>query len=275
MELSRATVVTLGTRLPPSLGVFGRLQALLRREDTELGEIVELVRIDPALTFQVIKLANSAFFGLRSRCESLEEAVGRIGFGDIHQMVGLAVSRQAFQGELAVYGVAAGRLWENAVACASLSAQFAALAGAEAAGAYSTGLLRNIGKVVINNHAPAARYPGEEAAPDAAAWEKELCGYSSAEVAAVLLDHWRFAPETVAAVATHRAPAAAGAARLHLACGVVMEWGCELPGETQGWRRDEALLTQAGVPAEELTGAIERARAHFAKCALIEWSSAA
>ena len=102
MKLDRETIVSLGSRLPPSLGVLGRLQTLLQDPEANLDDIVELVNIDPALTFQVIKLANSALYGLRSRCESLDEAVARVGFGDIHQIVGLAVSRHAFQGELPV-----------------------------------------------------------------------------------------------------------------------------------------------------------------------------
>lgn len=280
MTLDREIIVSLGTRLPPSLGVLGRLQALLDDPGTDLEDIVELVRIDPALTFQVIKLANSALYGLRSRCESLEEAVSRVGFGDIHQIVGLAVSRQTFQGELPAYDIAGGRLWENAVAVGVLNAEFAALAGADARAAYATGLLRNIGKVVLNNHAPHARYPGEATAADAYAWEKAQHGMHGAEVSAVLLDHWRFSPEMIAAVGAHRSPAetkefSGSAVRLHLACGHVVAWGCALPGESVGWCLDEAQLACAGVSAEQVDGAVERAKKRFTLCSMIEWSQAA
>ncbi len=280
MQLGHDSIVSLGTRLPPSLGVLGRLQALLEDAEADLADIVELVHIDPALTFQVIKLANSALYGLRSRCESLDDAVARVGFGDIHQIVGLAVSRQSFQGELPAYEIAGGRLWENAVAAGTLCAHFAELAGANAQHAYATGLLRNIGKVVLNNHAPHLRYPGEGVAADVQAWEKHQHGFSSAEVSAVLLDHWRFSPEMVGAVCSHRTPEesaefSAGAARLHLACSVLTEGGCQLPGESGGWRRDAEMLTRAGVAEEFLDGAIAQARAQFAKFALLEWSHAA
>jgi HD-like signal output (HDOD) protein len=280
MNLTRETIVSLGSRLPPSLGVLGRLQELLARADADLEDIVQLVNIDPALTFQVIKLANSALYGLRSRCESLEDAVSRVGFGDIHQIVGLAVSRHAFQGELPAYDIAGGRLWENAVAIGTLNAEFATLAGADARGAYATGLLRNIGKVVLNNFAPHAVYPGEALAPDAAAWEKAQHGMNSAEVSAVLLDHWRFSPETVAAVAAHITPAqqpefAASATRLHLACGMAVARGCALPGEGTGWCMEPAMFRLAGVPEEEIAPAVERAHRRFVACAMLEWSHAA
>ena len=80
MSLGRDTIITLGSTLPPALGIFGRLQSRLRDPDSELADIVDLVRVDPALTFQVIRLSNSVLYGLKSRCHSLDEAVGRVGF---------------------------------------------------------------------------------------------------------------------------------------------------------------------------------------------------
>lgn len=280
MPLSRETIVNLGSNLPPSLGVFGRLQKLLDEPDTDLTDIVELVQIDSALTFQVIKLANSALYGLRSHCDSLDDAVSRVGFGDIHQIVGLAVSRHSFQGELALYGMAAGRLWENAVAVASLSKELAQCADADSRGAHAAGLMRNLGKVVLNNQAQAIRYPGEETEPDVQAWEKKTYGFGSDEVTSILLDHWRFAPEMVGAMCCHRladptGEFAGGAARMHLACALVVEWGVQLTGEATGWRTDDQLLATAGIERGQLGDVIARARAQFSKCAMIEWSRAA
>jgi len=70
MGLDRAAIVTLGSALPPAVGIFGRLESLLARSDTDLDNIVDLVRVDPALTFQIIRLGNSAFYGLKNRCAS-------------------------------------------------------------------------------------------------------------------------------------------------------------------------------------------------------------
>jgi HD-like signal output (HDOD) protein len=279
MSLGRDTIISLGSKLPPAIGILGRLQALLQDPDTDLDDIVELVNVDPGLTFQVIKLSNSALYGLKTRCQSLDEAVARIGFGEIHQLVGLAVSRQVFQGELAFYGIAAGRLWENSVAGGALMLALARSAGTDQGAAYAAGLLRNIGRVVLNNFPGAVRYPGEAARPDVFAWERETHSISAPEVTAILLDHWRFAPEITGAVCGHVAPVpqsefATGAALLHVACACAAEWGCALPGET-GWRKDAAMLALTGVPEDSINGAIQDARAMFARFSLLEWSQAA
>lgn len=275
MALSRETIITLGTTLPPALGVFGRLQELLRKADTGLDEIVDLVKVDPALTFQIIRLSNSAYFGLKRQCESLSEAVARVGFGDIHRLVGLAVGRQVFQGDLNQYQISAARLWENAVAVSVVEAALTASSSGGQQSATATGLLRNLGKVVLNNHNGAVCYPGEAAEPDVSAWEQKVYGVTASEVTAVLLDHWRFSAETVAAMRGHRDPATgsgsnAAAARLHLACAVVSEWDCRLPGEATGWRSDGARWTEAGLSETDFLAAIEKAREQFMRLAEID-----
>jgi len=280
MSLGHDTIVSLGSKLPPAIGIFSRLRALLDDADSDLDDIVELLRVDPALTFQIIRLSNSALYGLRSRSQSLDEAVARVGFGEIHQLVGLVVSRQVFQGDLALYGIPAGRLWENAVAIGALATAFATRSGGHAGSAYSAGLLRNLGKIVLNNHARGMKYPGEAEQPDIFTWEKSVHGTTAPEATAVLLDHWRFSFDISGAICTHRAPEAAGeftagAATLHLACALAAEWGCALPGEAAGWRRDAAMCALAGLEEEQLAGAAADARKQFSRFAMIEWSQAA
>ena len=280
MSLGRDSIISLGSKLPPALGIFGRLRTLLDDADCDVEAISELVEMDPALTFQVIRLSNSAMYGLGARCHSLEEAVGRVGFNEIHQLVGLIVSRQAFQGDLAQYGIPAGRLWENAVATGALASAFAERAGQNAGSAYSAGLMRNIGKIILNNHPRAVAYPGEAAAPDLFAWEKAHYGVTSPEATAMLLDHWRFPLEIAGAICTHPTPGTvaeftAGAAILHLACSFAAEWGCVLPGEASLWRRDTVICGFAGLDESLIEGAVADARRQFSRFALLEWSKAA
>ena len=111
-------------------------------------------------------------------------------------------------------------------------------AGADKASAYSTGLLRNIGTVVLNNYPGAVKYSGESVRPDVHAWERAVHGVSAVEVSATLLDHWHFPAGMVQGVRYHLNPLAADepaeAARLHLACAMVAQWGCALPGREGG-----------------------------------------
>ncbi len=100
MPLTRENIVSLGSKLAPAAATFGHLRVLLEDPDTESEEIVNLVRLDPALTFHVVRMSNSVLFGSRERTDSLEGAVGRVGFREIYRVVGLAATHQTCQRDL-------------------------------------------------------------------------------------------------------------------------------------------------------------------------------
>ena len=280
MRLGHDTIITIGTKMPPGLGIFGRLQALLRDPDAELDDIVKLVQVDPSLTFQVIRLSNSVLYGSKSSCQSLDDAVARVGLAELQQIVGLAVARQCFQGELELYDISPTLLWENAVGVGTLMSAFAKQVDADAGAAYATGLLRNLGKVVLNNYPGGVSYPGVTDYPDVHVWEREVHGMTAVEVSAVLLDHWRFSAATVEEMRGHLVPDPAsphivGLAQMHLACAVAVEWKCALPGETTCWTNDAAMRALAGLKEEDWAETIELARKQYDRVAQVEWSAAA
>lgn len=268
MPLSRDTIITLGNKLAPAAATFARLRALVDDPSVDLEEIVQLIRLDPALTFHVIRLSNSVLFGMREKSDSLEGAVGRVGLHELYQLVGLAATQQVCQGNLTTYRLKAGRLWENSVATAAAAELLGKRAGRDAGLAYTAGLLRTLGRVVIDAAAHGQIYPGEAEWPSVAEWEKATFGVTAAEVTTTLLTHWRFPAELVESVRGHFDPLAdeesnIGACVLNLACGVAARIGLDLPGETGGWLCSPAKLTLAGISEEDLEACTERARAHY------------
>lgn len=275
MALDRATIVTLGSKLAPAAATFGQLRRLLEDPDTGSDEIVKLIRLDQALSFHVIRMSNSVIFGLRGQNDSLEGAVGRVGFREIYRLVGLAATQQICQRDLSHYRLKADRLWENSVATAAAAEVLAAPAGCDPGLAYTSGLLRTLGRVIIDGAAAGRVYPGEAEWPLVAEWEQATFGITAAEVSAVLLEHWRFPAEIVEGVRYHFDPFAQGdsntsACVLNLACGVVARFGLDLPGETSHWISSPAELKLAHIPESALEECAEKAREHYtALCAAV------
>lgn len=271
--ITRDQIITLGSKLAPAAATLGRLRTLLANPDTDMDEIVGLIRLDPALTFHVVRMSNSVLFGTRERSDTLEGAVGRVGFVEIYRLVGLAATKQLCQRDLATYGLTAARLWENSVATAAAAEVLARPAGCDVGLSYATGLLRNLGQVILDGFSAGRIYPGEAEWPLVSQWERKEFGLTSAEVTATLLEYWRFPSEVVGAVRAHHDPFAdaqsnVGACVLNLACGVTARFGLDLPGETGHWARSEAKLTLANVNEQVLEQCAENARAHYmALCA--------
>lgn len=273
MPLDRATIITLGSKLAPAAATYGQLRMLLQDPDTGMDEIVQLIRLDPALTFHVVRMSNSVIFGLREHTDSLEGAVGRVGFREIYRLVGLAATQQVCQRDLMNYRLKASRLWENAVATAAAAEVLAIPAGVNPGLAYTAGLLRTLGRVIVDGSAVGRVYRGESEWPLVADWERATFGITAAEVTAVLLEHWRFPADIVDSVRGHLDPFArpesnVGACVLNLACSVAAKFGLDLPGETQHWLRTEAKLTLANVTEGDLDECAARAKEHYtALCA--------
>jgi HD-like signal output (HDOD) protein len=276
MSLDRATIIAFGNKLAPAAATFGRLRVLLEDPDTPQEEIVALIRLDPALTLHVVRLSNSVLFGLRESTDTLDGAVGRVGFRELFRLVGLAASHQVYQRDLVHYQLSAARLWENAVATAAAAEVLAHPSGGDAGLAYSAGLLRTLGRVILDGAAAGRTYPGEIEWPLVAEWEKKTFGITAADVAATLLDHWRFPTDLVEAVRGHLDPFSSpnsnvGACVLNLASGVVARFGLDLPGETSHWHCNPAKLTMVGVTEKTIEECAIRAREHYtALCATVE-----
>lgn len=269
MPLNTETIIALGNKLAPAAATFGRLRALLQDPETDLGEIVQLIRVDSALSFHVVRMSNSVLFGLRERTDSLEAAVGRVGLKEIFRLVGLAAAQQVCQQDLRTYRLPAQRLWENAVATAAAAEVLAGRGGRDIGLAYSAGLLRTLGRVILDGAKSGQVYPGEAEWPAVIDWERKTFGVTSAEATTVLLEHWRFPGEIVETMRGHFDPLAdpdrsnVGACVLNLACGVAARFGLDLPGEAGNWSCSPAKLTLAGVSEPDLEECATRARAHY------------
>ena len=94
-------------KLSPAPQILPKLQAVLRDLNADIGEISALVKFDAALTAQIVRLGNSAFFGMSKPSKSVDEAICRLGMREIYNLVGLIVARQIFGEELRYYGLKA------------------------------------------------------------------------------------------------------------------------------------------------------------------------
>ena len=93
--------------------VLPRLQRLLTNPNSGLFEIVELVRLDTALTARVIQISNSPWFGRGANCQTIEEVVNRVGFHQVHRLVATAAASTVVEKTLLVYGLDDKAMWRT------------------------------------------------------------------------------------------------------------------------------------------------------------------
>jgi HD-like signal output (HDOD) protein len=180
--------------------VVVRLNQLIESGDASIGELSELVELDPGLSAAVLKLANSAWYGLSTRVESVSSGVMLIGQKALRDLVLSASVVKAFRGipsdlfDMRLF-------WDNSATCGVLARQLARAGGMrDGDRLFTAGLLLGVGKLIFIARRPdeyrlvLALAPQGPAAVFAA--ETRLFGFDHAALGAELLQAWKL-PEVL------------------------------------------------------------------------------
>ena len=199
--------------LPSAPRAFQEILACLQGPDASVGDAAKIIARDVAMTANVIKLVNSAFFGSRQPVSTADRAVAYLGLDTLGALVlGHGVFKSGVT--TGVEGFSLERLWQHsldAAAAARMVALSEKLPKAKAEEAFLAGMLHDVGKVVFATRL-AAGSDGPAAAEDAFAQMEA----HHAEVGAYLLGLWGFPNSIVEAVAFHESPGKAVAEGLSL-----------------------------------------------------------
>jgi RNA polymerase sigma-70 factor (ECF subfamily) len=271
--ITRAKILKVAQGLPAAPRVFADLEVLLADPETSLERVAETIKRDTALAAQLIRLSNSAALGGDQRVGSVEEAVLRVGYREIFRIAGYIAGAQLAEKSLELYGIEAEELRANMVHSAFLCEELAEDCRLDPRAAYTVGLLRPIGLFVCNHLAGLygsvkPYHPVED--PDYLTWEGRIFGVGSNDVAALVLEEWRFPEMIVQAVKAQYQPDFNDpnhrlAALVNLVGGLVADDGHGLYGESKHWGKLQPKLAPLGLNARMVKGAVNRAQAAFTR----------
>jgi HD-like signal output (HDOD) protein len=198
--------------LPALPAVYANLVAALQDEDTSLKTVGDIIEQDVAVSASILRMVNSAFFGLPTRVSNIHHAVNLLGAQTIKVLVLSAHLFESFEHQ-ASPPFSIKLLWEHSLRVAYNAKVVAAREGSpETVGddSFIAGMLHDIGKLVLAMCArdrfrkvldmvEAENCPLYEA-------ERQVFGASHAEVGAYLIGLWGFMPPHVEAVCWHHSP---------------------------------------------------------------------
>jgi EAL and modified HD-GYP domain-containing signal transduction protein len=64
-----------------------RIMSLLNNKEPDYQQIAEIIELDLGLTYKLLKLANSAFFGSKNRIQSIKQALVQLGIFEIRKWI--------------------------------------------------------------------------------------------------------------------------------------------------------------------------------------------
>jgi putative nucleotidyltransferase with HDIG domain len=211
-QLSIATrIAQLTGDLPPMPHIAQLVMEKVGDPSTTARQLQDIIYQDQALAARILKIANSAFYGLSRSVTSLTAAIGTIGFNTIKSLVISSAMRDLFKS----FGLTEQLLWEHSLGCAFSSRAIAKrLKFSKLEEAFLAGLLHDIGKVILNLKVPdqvsliiqeVYNNPGTTFAQ----LEHTSFGFDHAQLGQLVAHKWNFAGEIEEAIGLHHHPEAA------------------------------------------------------------------
>ena len=200
--------------LPPLPQVAAQVLRLSADPDSSTDDLQRVISTDQALTAQILKIANSAMFGMMREVKTLTQAIMTLGFSTIRSVV-IASSAKNLYSRGSV-GLQERLLWEHALVVAIATRTYArSMRFPRSEEAFLAGLMHDIGKSVMG-----LKFPDRYGAlirsvynekQDGLHQELDVFGFDHAMVGEALLRSWNFAERLLDAVRWHHDPALAPA----------------------------------------------------------------
>jgi len=209
-ELIKTILKEIG-EMPPLPDVVAKVIRMTKDPDVSASQLNKVISMDQALTANILKLCNSAYYGLPRVISSVTQAVMYLGFHTVRNLVMTCTMQDMYGGRMSGYGYPEGGLWKHSVGVA-IASQILCKKVRPGLNdtAFTAGLLHDLGKMVLNRHV------GERFQEIAGVMEEknlgmhegelEVLGFDHALIGAKIADQWNFPPELVQAIGFHHYP---------------------------------------------------------------------
>ena len=193
--------------LPSIPKVVALLLTELDRDEVDLKKVNQLISTDRALTTRLLRLANSEFFKLSGKINSVSEALALLNLTLVRTMAQEAAQSASLK---AVPGVPLQRFWDYSLDTARVSRALAGVVRQNQQAAFTCGLIHAFGELAMHLAMPQeTALLSEKFSPldlRRASAERNTFGYTYASVSAGLARMWHFPESMVDALEHQYAP---------------------------------------------------------------------
>ncbi|MSU02686.1 HDOD domain-containing protein [Tissierella pigra] len=218
--------------------IINKVIELTDDPDSNVHDMEKVILQDQVLTTKILRLANSAYYGYARKISTVSQATVLLGFQAIKGIALASTVRTYLMDELRGYSLDKNELWSQSQTCAIISRFIAkSIKYSNPEEAYIAGLLRDIGKTILNQHMEkeymevlSKMEEGNMSFLDA---EKEVLGFGHTEIGEKIAEKWDFPKDLVEAIGYHHTPELASMNPLlvsivHIADAITMMMGIGL-----------------------------------------------
>jgi len=189
-----------------------KLLPLLDNPDSTASDIESILKYDPGLTANILKLTNSAYFGIPTQVSSVRQAIILLGWKRLLQVVMTICMSPLMKKAIPGYDLSTEGLWKHSIAV-SVAAEMLVktLKISDAEEVFTAALLHDVGKLVLGGFVKEELEQIKAMVSKGISFdvaESMVLGTNHAEIGAQILQKWSFPAELVNAVQWHHDPEA-------------------------------------------------------------------
>jgi len=198
--------------LPSIPSLYSEIVEKMNDPEAMLEDVGVIIAKDPGMTAKILKLVNSAFFGLRREVSNPADAVGFLGLDTIKSLV-LSLNAFSQYESVKTEGFSLPALWNHSLSTAAAAKRIAQLEKADVKTvdqAFVSGLLHDTGKTVLAFNFPdqygKTIQVAQAQGTDPLVAEQDAFGANHADVGGYLLGLWGLPVPVVDAISLHHHP---------------------------------------------------------------------
>lgn len=215
VETLERKVLHLVENMPAMPAAATRAMALADDPDVRLTELADLIRQDPAIASGLLRVANSAAFACGSSVTKLDQAVSRLGSGQVKRLILSIAVKSQLAGVAGPSRASCDTLWRHGSVTAAIAQQLnrefrLGFRGEE----YTAGLLHDLGRVLVAMADPVLFAKADSLnfreGPETLVAERDAYAFDHADLGGLFAEHSRFPADLTAAIRHHHDSAFGG-----------------------------------------------------------------
>ncbi len=255
------------TALPAMPQTVMKARGIMSSDISSFKELANVLETDQAIASKLLKLSNSAYYGMRGKISSIQHASVVLGLKTLKEIIMLAGASSMLAGRLDGYGLDTGDLWQHSLGVAFGAKMIASKKSPELAeDAFVTGLIHDCGKLVLDEPILERKSKFERimASGDRSFLEAEktILGFDHPEIGYALCKNWNVPDSLTNAIRYHHAPARSQGDKItfiiHLADALAMMSGLGAGIDGMAYEMDPQAMALLGYQEEDIPEIIEQ-----------------
>jgi HD-like signal output (HDOD) protein len=199
------------TKLVSLPDIYVRVKAVIYDPHSTMTDVSDVLSYDPAICARMLKVANSAFFGVPSKVETVKAAIRLLGTQQVHDLVLAATISKSFP-NIPENLISMEDFWVNSVRCGLLARLLAdRCKSTDTERFFVGGLLHDMGHLIMYQVVPEesqeALITAHQNHRPLYLVEREIVGCDYAQVGSQLMQSWNFPASWIQAVRYQNEPA--------------------------------------------------------------------